>query len=318
VQEKLDSLFEGLQKGDKKSASQLMSIIENGGSESEEALKRLFTIDTKAFVIGVTGWPGVGKSSLINHIAKVLLSQDKRLGIIAVDPTSPFSGGGLLGDRIRFRDIEGKEHVFIRSMATRGHHGGLSRSARAFVKVMEVFGCEVVLLETVGVGQDQITISLIADTTLVVVAPGLGDYLQAMKSGILEAGDIFVVNKADRSDADGAVLDLKSAISIRQKEGWCAPVIKTVASDGAGIDMLIYEITRHSTYCLSGQGVQSRKIRAAREEVKDAIKSRLFNFYCDKNGLGDDTLTQYALEICERKNDPYIVADTVLAQTGIF
>jgi LAO/AO transport system kinase len=317
VKEKLDSLFEGLEKGDKKSASQLMSIIEDEGPESEAALKRLYTIEAKALVIGVTGWPGVGKSSLINHIAKAFLSKGKRVGIVAVDPTSPFSGGSLLGDRIRFKDIEGKEHLFIRSMATRGYHGGLSRAARAFVKVMEVLGSELVLLETVGIGQDQITISFIADTTLVVVAPGLGDYLQAMKSGILEAGDIFVVNKADRSDADRAVLDLETAIRITQKEDWRPPVVKTVAVDGTGIDTLIQEINRHALHRLAEQSVLSKKIRAAGEEIKEAVKSRLFDYYYGREDLGDKPMARYAHEICERHSDPYIVADILLVQKGI-
>jgi LAO/AO transport system kinase len=275
-------------------------------------------LDSKALVIGVTGWPGVGKSSLISRIAKAFLGEGERVGIVAVDPTSPFSGGGLLGDRIRLRDIEGRENLFIRSMASRGHHGGLSRSARSFVKVMEAMKCDVVPLETVGVGPDQITVSLIADTTIVVVAPGLGDYLQqAIKSGILEIGDIFVVNKADRQDADKSAHDLESAIRMREKEGWCPSVVKTIAADGTGVEVLMKEIAGHATYCAGEQGSRARKIRAAKEEIREAVKSRLFSRFTGTDRLVDDPMNGYAPEICQRKTDPYAVADMILADKGI-
>lgn len=313
----LDMLFTGLERGDKGSASRLMTLIEKEGPDGETALKRLYTLDSKALVIGVTGWPGVGKSSLISRIAKAFLGEGKRVGIVAVDPTSPFSGGGLLGDRIRLRDIEGRENLFIRSMASRGHHGGLSRSARSFVKVMEAMKCDVVLLETVGAGQDQITVSLIADTTIVVVAPGLGDYLQAIKSGILEIGDIFVVNKADRQDADKSAQDLESAMRMREKKGWRPSVVKTIAADGTGVEVLMKEIAGHATYCAGEQGSRARKIRAAKEEIREAVKSRLFSRFIGTDGLVDDPMNEYALEICERKMDPYAVADMILADKGI-
>ncbi len=313
----MDTLFAGLVRGDKGSASRLMSLIEKEGPESEPALRRLYAMEAKALVVGVTGWPGVGKSSLISRIAKAFLSEGKRVGIVAVDPTSPFSGGGLLGDRIRLRDIEGSENLFIRSMASRGHHGGLSRSARSFVKVMEAMGCDVVLLETVGVGQDQITVSLIADTTIVVVAPGLGDYLQAIKSGILEIGDIFVVNKADRQDADKSAQDLESAIRMREKEGWCPSVVKTIAADGTGVEALMKQIAGHAAYCAGENSARVRKIRAAKDEIREAVKSRLFSYFMGADGLGDDPMNRHALEICERKMDPYAVADMILADKGI-
>jgi LAO/AO transport system kinase len=317
MQTDLDILFADLAKGDKRSASLLMTLFEDEGQDNEAALKRLYALGGEALVIGVTGWPGVGKSSLVSRIAKIFLNEGKRVGIIAIDPTSPFSGGGLLGDRIRFRDIEGNENLFIRSVASRGHHGGLSRSARAFTKVMEVMGCDVVLLETVGIGQNQITVSLVADTTLVVVAPGLGDYLQALKSGILEVGDIFVVNKADRVDADRAVVDLEGAVRMRGKEGWRPAIVKTIAANGSGIEALVAEIMRHRAYCGAEKSIIRTKIRAAGDEIREAVKSRLLDHFLGREGLGDETLNEYAREICERKNDPYIVADMILAQKGI-
>jgi LAO/AO transport system kinase len=313
----LNLLFAGLRKGEIRSASQMMTLIENESPESEAAVKQLYALPGKALVIGVTGWPGVGKSSLINRIAKAFLDQGKRVGVIAVDPTSPFSGGSLLADRVRFKDIEGRENLFVRSVASRGHHGGLSRSARAFTKVMEVMGCEVVLLETVGTGQDQVTVSLIADTTLVVVAPGLGDQLQAIKAGILEIGDIFVVNKADRQDADKAVLDLENAVGMRVKEGWCPSVVKTVAADGSGISELINEIRQHAAYCADAKNVLGIKIRAAKNEIREAVKSRLLDRFFGPEALKDEATSGYAQQICERRIDPYLVADMILEEKGI-
>jgi LAO/AO transport system kinase len=317
VQSDINILFNDLQNGDKGCAGRIMTLIENQDPGSEEILKRLYTVEARALVIGVTGWSGVGKSTLINRIAKAFLDKEKSVGIIAVDPTSPLSGGGLLGDRIRFREIEGREGLFIRSVASRGHHGGLSRSARVFVKIMEVMGYDIVILETVGVGQDQITVSLIADTTIVVMAPGLGDYLQAIKSGILEMADVFVVNKADRRDADKTVQDLESSIGMREKTGWHPPVIKTVASDGGGIDILMEEIARHKLYCGTDEGVLTPKVRAAKNEIREAVKSRLLDHFYRQNGLSDELMYRYAKGVCERKVDPCIVADMILAEKGI-
>jgi LAO/AO transport system kinase len=317
VKDDMDRLFTGLREKDRVRASKLMTLLEDGGPESEAALRRLYDLPGKALVIGVTGWPGAGKSTLIGKMAKKSLESGKRVGIVAVDPTSPLSGGGLLGDRIRFRDIEGKEGLFIRSMASRGHQGGLSRSARAFVKVLEVMEYDVVILETVGVGQDQITVSLVADTTVVVVAPGLGDYLQAIKAGILEVADIFVVNKADRDDADRTVLDLLNAISLREKTTWSPPVLKTVASDGTGVAELMQEIERHAAYSATEEYLGAGKARAARKEIQEALKSRLFDWFVRSAAFDDDALAGYAAEIRTRRIDPYIIADTLLSKKGI-
>lgn len=314
MQSDINMLFNGLQNGDKACAARIMTLVENQEPGSEELLQRLYAPAASALVVGVTGWPGVGKSSLINRLAKAFLEQEKRVGIIAVDPTSPLSGGGLLGDRIRFRDIEGSKDLFIRSMASRGHHGGLSRSARAFVKIMEVMGCDIVILETVGVGQTQITVSLIADTTILVMAPGLGDFLQAIKSGILEVADVFVVNKADRRDADKAVQELESSIQMREKTGWQPPVIKTVALDGSGIDLLMEAIARHRVYCGTDEGALNSKVRAAKDEIREAVKSRLLDHFYRQNGFTDEIMEAYAKRVCTRKLDLYMVADMILAK----
>lgn len=313
----LKALLSGVEKGDKRSASRLMTLIEDEGPESEEALKVLYAFTGKALVVGITGWPGVGKSSLINQIAKVYLKEGKRVGIVAVDPTSPFSGGSLLGDRLRFREIEGHGNLFIRSAASRGYHGGISRAARSFTMVMEAMGYDVIILETMGIGQDQIAVSLIADTTIVVVAPGLGDHLQAIKAGILEIGDIFVVNKADRPDAERAVQDLESAIRLRDKAGWSPPVLKTVAANGSGIHELVQQIGRHRAQCSALGSVPSAKIEAAKSEIAEALRRRLYEHFFGRQTPNESVEAKYARQLCEGKNDPYLIADLILAEKGI-
>jgi LAO/AO transport system kinase len=313
----LDRLFRALRSGDKRAGGLTMSLIDDEDPQSEDILKRLYQSENRALAVGITGWPGVGKSSLISRLAKAFLDLGRKVGIIAVDPTSPFTGGSLLGDRIRFRDIEGNSNLYIRSVASRGHHGGLSRSARAFIKVMEVMGYEIVLVETVGIGQDQIGVSLIVDTTVVVVAPGLGDYLQAIKSGVIEIGDIFVVNKGDRDGADRAVGDLQNAIMMREKEDWRPPVVKTVAIESRGIKELMVELDKHAAYSAADRGAQGRKSRAAKDEVVDAIKTRLFDHFFGGEGLRGESMAEYTRQIRERKTDPYTVADGMLRNKGI-
>ena len=286
-----------------------MTLIENEGQEGERALKQLYTLDGRALVVGITGWAGVGKSSLISRLAGAFLDQEKKVGVIAVDPTSPFSGGGLLGDRLRFRNIDGYERLFIRSVASRGHHGGLSRSSRAFVKIMEVMGLDVVILETVGIGQEQVGVSLIADTTVVVLAPGLGDFLQAIKSGILEIGDIFVVNKADRPDVDKTVQDVSAAMRMREKTGWRPVVMKTVATDGTGIQDLLMEIEKHRDYRMTGNEASGAKLKATCEVIKEAIKARLLDDYLREDRTRAEVIERNACEVLMRKVDPYLIAD---------
>jgi LAO/AO transport system kinase len=307
----LEKLFVGTEKGDRLSASRLMTVLENEGEENDRALRSLYTREGRSFVIGVTGWPGVGKSTLISRIAKVFLDQGKQVGIIAVDPSSPFSGGGLLGDRLRFRSIDGSDRLFIRSAASRGHQGGLSRATRAFVKVMEVMGRDVVIVETIGIGQEQVDISLVADTTVVVLAPGLGDYLQAIKSGIIEIGDIFVVNKADRPDAEKAVQDTKAAILMREKAPWQPPVVKTVAADGSGVDELIREIERHREYTTNCADAPATKARAAIHEILEAIKNGLLKKYLEEDPSRGAAIEGHAQMVFQRHTDPALVAETI-------
>jgi len=313
----LETLFESLRSGNRRTGGLVMSLIEDCHPQKEEILKRLYECTNRALAIGVTGWPGVGKSSLIKGLAQAFLDKGHKVGIIPVDPTSPFSGGSLLGDRVRLREIEGRENLYIRSMASRGHPGGLANSARALVKIMETMGYDVVLMETVGAGQDQTNVALIVDTTIVVVAPGLGDRLQAIKSGILEVGDILVVNKGDRLGADGTAADLLNAVMMGERKGWHPPVIKTVALESKGIEELMAEIARHAAHSAAEGSAKARKHRAAENEIVEAIKTRLFErFFNGEDPIGK-SMSEYAARLCERKSDPLILADAILREKDI-
>jgi LAO/AO transport system kinase len=226
-------LVERILKGDTRSAARLISLVENGSGEATAALKALYPHTGRAYVIGVTGPPGSGKSTLTDQITAQLRRMEKSVGVIAVDPTSPFTGGAILADRIRMQRHSLDREVFIRSMATRGHLGGLSRATNDVVDVLDAMGKDFVIIETVGVGQDEVDIVRTAHTTLVVAVPGLGDEIQAIKAGIMEIGDVFVVNKADREGAERTVLEIEIMLEHGESDsGWRPRVFKTVASRG--------------------------------------------------------------------------------------
>ncbi len=230
-------LVDRLLAGDRRAVARLISLVENGAPESREALAALFPHTGHAHIVGITGSPGSGKSTLVNQLAKVFRRQGATVGIVAVDPTSPFSGGAILGDRIRMQDLCGDPGVFIRSMATRGALGGLARATSDVVKVLDAFGKDVILVETVGVGQDEVDIAKAAHTTIVVEAPGMGDDIQAIKAGVMEIADILVVNKADREGAERTVAALEMMLDLNGHPacGWQTPVLKTVATQDEGI-----------------------------------------------------------------------------------
>lgn len=253
--------------GDVRQLARLISRVENAGPDAERVLRDLGPLSGHAVVLGITGSPGVGKSTSTNALIGALRARGERVAVLAVDPSSPFSGGALLGDRIRMQDHAGDDGVYIRSMASRGHLGGLAAATPQVMRVLDAAGFDVVIIETVGVGQSEIEIAATADTSIVLVAPGMGDGIQAAKAGILEIGDVFAVNKADRDGADVAVRELRAMIELGTWSGWKPPVVKTVASTGVGIDDLVKAIDDHQAWLHASGERRTRRLRRIREEV---------------------------------------------------
>jgi LAO/AO transport system kinase len=265
-----------------------------------------------AQIVGITGPPGVGKSTSTNALVKELRAVGKRVGVLAVDPSSPFSGGALLGDRVRMQDHALDKDVYIRSMASRGHLGGLAWSTPQALRVLDAAGCDVVLIETVGVGQSEVEIAGLADTTLVLTAPGMGDGIQAAKAGILEIGDLFVVNKADRDGAEQVRRDLRNMIALadRSDESWKPPIVLTVAQTGQGVDEVVEKVDEHRRWLESSGELARRRVRRARDEIEaiavTALRRRWGNVH-ERTELDD-----LAEQVVEGKSDPYTAADTLL------
>jgi LAO/AO transport system kinase len=264
-----------------------------------------------ARVVGLTGSPGVGKSTSTSALVSAYRRRGLRVGVLAIDPSSPFSGGALLGDRVRMQEHATDDGVFIRSMATRGHLGGLSWATPQALRVLSAAGCDVVLIETVGVGQAELEIATLADTTLVLLAPGMGDGIQAAKAGILEVADVFVVNKADRDGADTVARDLRYMLSLgdrRAEGGWTVPIVKTVASRGEGADELVDEIQRHGDWLASSGHLEERRIKRASDEVEAIALTAL-----RVDLRADGTLASLAARVVAGELDPYAAADELVA-----
>ncbi|HEX6338746.1 MAG TPA: methylmalonyl Co-A mutase-associated GTPase MeaB [Jiangellaceae bacterium] len=306
-------LVERARAGSPRAVARLISLVEDASPQLREVMAALAPHSGRAAVIGLTGSPGVGKSTVTSALVATFRARDQRVGVLAVDPTSPFSGGALLGDRIRMQEHATDDGVYIRSMATRGHLGGLAWATPQALRVLDAAGCDVVLIETVGVGQSEIEIAGLADTTVILLAPGLGDGVQAAKAGLLEVGDVYVVNKADREGADQVVRDLRGMIRLAERRpgDWRQPIVMTVGSRGEGVDELATEIDKHRAW-LDGSGeLDRRRHRRVREEIEAIAMTALRERFSQVHG--DTRLDTLAKKVLAGELDPYSAADDVIA-----
>jgi LAO/AO transport system kinase len=308
------ALVAAAREGAPRAVARLISLVEDHHPALREVMAALAPHTGKAHIIGLTGSPGVGKSTSTSALVAAFRARGKRVGILAVDPSSPFSGGALLGDRVRMQEHALDPDVYIRSMASRGHLGGLSWTTPQAIRVLDAAGCEVVLVETVGVGQSEVEIAGLADTTIVLLAPGMGDGIQAAKAGILEIGDVFVVNKADRDGADATVRDLRHMISLgdRTEPGlWRPPVCKTVASRGEGVEEVMEAIDKHEGWLDASGTRHTRRLKRAADEIEAialaALRARMGDL---RAGHG---IAEHAAAVVAGTIDPYAAADDVVA-----
>ena len=312
------SLAERILKGEIQAASRLMRDIDDEMDSAVEELKKLYPKTGGAHIIGITGPPGAGKSTLVDKMVGVLRKELQTVGVIAVDPTSPFSGGAILGDRIRMQQHSDDEGVFIRSLATRGHLGGISRSTRDIIKVMDAMGKDSIFVETVGVGQDEVEIVMAADTSIVVLVPGFGDGIQAMKAGVLEIADIFVINKSEQGGADQLEQELMIMLEMgsRRVSEWTIPIYRTEAITGEGIEELITGVQQHKEMLHQEESFQQRKRDRIRVEFIEILRSSLMKQIARKLS-NNGALDQIVENIAKREVDPYSVVEGIIQDLAL-
>lgn len=310
-------ILERVRQGDVRAIARLMSLIENNSPEAKEALKTLYPLTGKAFIAGITGPPGSGKSTLTDQLTQEFRQMGKTVGIVAVDPTSPFTGGAILGDRIRMQRHSLDAGVFIRSMATRGHLGGLAGATNDVVNVLDAAGKEIIFIETVGVGQDEVEVVKTAHTSIVVTVPGLGDDIQTIKAGIFEIADIFVVNKADREGADKTALEIQAMLGLApERPGWRPPVYKTIATQGTGIPELAQGILNHRTYLDEARLREERWRERSRAVFLELLQEQATKRLLEK-AQANGTLEGLIERIMRRDLDPYSAVEEILTKAGL-
>jgi LAO/AO transport system kinase len=297
--------------GEPNAVARAISRVEDGSADSSELMRQIFPRTGRALIIGITGPPGAGKSSLVDKLAAFYRKGGERVGIIAVDPSSPFSGGAILGDRIRMQALSLDQGVFIRSMATRGNMGGLARSTVEAVAILDAAGFEKIIVETVGVGQDEIEIAKTADVCVVVLVPGMGDDVQTMKAGIMEIGDVLVINKADRDGVLRTEKELESLLSFAAPAEWQPPIVKTVAIESKGIEELASAIERSREFQKTAPGSAARRQSIARWRILELLRERLVAQTLAGNFVSEK-LDRLAAEVASKKRDPYSAVDELL------
>lgn len=312
----IQSWVEKVRGGDPLALARTISAIENGSPESVKLLQALFPYSGKARAIGITGAPGAGKSTLVDHLAREYRKQERTVGIVAVDPTSPFSGGAILGDRIRMLAHHADPGIFIRSMATRGFLGGLARATTDVVTVLDASGKDIILIETVGVGQDEVDIVRLADVTVLILVPGMGDDVQTIKAGIMEIADIFVINKSDREGADRVEREIRAMQSLApRKDRWTPPIVQTVATEGKGIPDLAGAIASYESFLQQQNLLLKKKISNWRERLVEMLRDSLLDRLL-RERMTQEELAQLAAEVAEHRRDPYSLVDDIVRSFG--
>jgi LAO/AO transport system kinase len=306
-------LIQQLRSGDPRSLARAISIVENRSPGWSDLLKTLFPETGHARILGLTGAPGAGKSTLVDQLAKHYRKENRTVGIIAVDPTSPYTGGAILGDRIRMQDHFSDPGIYIRSMATRGSLGGLARTTADVATVMDASGRDLIMIETVGVGQDEVDIVRLADVTVVILVPGMGDDVQSIKAGIMEIADIFVINKSDREGAERVEREIRALQSLAiRSDHWTPPIVKTVASDGTGIGELVAAIAEYEAYLQKENLVLQHSIENWQERLIEMLRDSLLERARDQ--MQDGRLAAYAAEVAGHKRDPYTLVEEILGK----
>jgi LAO/AO transport system kinase len=312
LQAELQQRVEQLRAGDPRALARAISTIENHASGWSDLLKALFPHTGKAQMIGLTGAPGAGKSTLVDQLAKLYRKENRTVGIIAVDPTSPYTGGAILGDRIRMQEHFSDPGIYIRSMATRGSLGGLARTTADVATVFDAAGRDMVLIETVGVGQDEVDIVRLAEITIVILVPGMGDDVQTIKAGIMEIADIFVINKSDHDGADRVEREIRTLQSLASRgDNWVPPVVKTVASEGKGIDELAVTIRQFSDHLKKENLALRRSVHNWQERLLEMLRDAMLEKA--KAQVSNGMLSRYATEVAEHKRDPYTLVEEIVA-----
>ena len=310
----ITSWVEEIRAGNLRALSRAITAVENRTADSHELLKALFAHTGRARVVGLTGSPGAGKSTLVDALAGEYRRRQKTVGIIAIDPTSPYTGGAILGDRIRMQSHTGDNGTFIRSMATRGALGGLSSTTADVATVMDAAGRDLVLIETVGVGQDEVNIVRLADITLVILVPGMGDDVQSIKAGIMEIADIFVINKSDRDGADRVEREIKAMQSLSQRhDSWTPPVVKTVASTGAGVLELAAAIDQYEEFLKTSELGRERRVANWRNRLREMLRDEVLRQIVS-GAFTDEAVSRYAEQVASHQLDPYSLIGEIVGE----
>ncbi|ABF41366.1 LAO/AO transport system ATPase [Candidatus Koribacter versatilis Ellin345] len=307
---------ERIRSGDLRALARAITAVENRSPYASELMKALFPHSGNAGIIGVTGAPGAGKSTLVDGVAREYRKAEKTVGIVAIDPTSPFSGGAILGDRIRMQGHYSDPGIFIRSMATRGSLGGLARTTADVTSILDASGRDLVLVETVGVGQDEVDIVKLADVTVVVLVPGMGDDVQSIKAGIMEIADIFVINKADRDGAERVEREIRAlqGLALRH-DAWIPPIVKTVAHTGDGIPELVKKIDEYRVFLDKSEAGHEKRIQNWRNRLVEMLRDALME-QVEREHLGNGAASRYAAEIADHKRDPYTIIEEIVGTVG--